>query len=88
MKQAVLFEDSFRKGEVTSAKAPKFEAFSEDWLRDIAPLWQNENTLSNNRRYAKRAYKSLFEHKRIDRITTEDIQAYVTELRTEDRSDT
>jgi integrase len=84
--EALRFEDSFKKGEAVATKVSKFEAYAEDWLKNIAPLRQNEGSLANSSIYAKRAYKK-FGHKRMDWITTEDIQDYITELRTEERSD-
>jgi integrase len=85
-KRADRYEQSLKKKEVSTSTVPKFEAFAEDWLKNIAPLQQNEQSLINNRRYAKRAYQA-FDFMYIDRITTEHVQDYITELRTEGRSD-
>jgi integrase len=84
-RQAVLFEEQCKGGKTSSAV--KFQTYAEDWLANVAPLRQNEGSLAHTQTYAKRAFKA-FGHKRIDRITTADIQAYVTELRNGERSDT
>jgi integrase len=81
--QAVLFADSFKKGAVTATKIPKFEAYCEYWLNDIAPKRQNEGSQANSRQYANRAYKS-FGFKRMDMITADDIEDYIKELSNEE----
>lgn len=76
-RQAVLFEESCKKGQ--SVTAVKFETFAREWFKDYAEIRLKRLTLCNYHRMEKRVYPALG-HIRIDRITPLDIQKFVCTL--------
>lgn len=77
-KQAVLFEESCKKGQTVTAA--KFETFAKEWLKDYAELKLKRLTLCAYHNLEKRTYAALG-HIRVDRISPLDIQKFVTTLR-------
>ena len=76
-RQAVLFEESCKKGQAVTAA--KFETFAREWFRDCAELKLKRLTLCNYHRMEKRVYAALG-HIRVDRISPLDIQRFVGAL--------
>lgn len=76
-RQAVLFEESCKKGQTVTAA--KFETFARKWFRDCAELKLKRLTLCNYHRMEKRVYAALG-HIRVDRISPLDIQRFVGTL--------
>ena len=73
-RQAVLFEESCKKGQTVTAA--KFETFAREWFRDCAELKLKRLTLCNYHRMEKRVY-AVLGHIRVDRISPLDIQRFV-----------
>ena len=76
-RQAVLFEESCKKGQAVTAS--KFETFAREWFRDCAELKLKRLTLCSYHRMEKRVYAALG-HIRVDRISPLDIQRFVGAL--------
>ena len=76
-RQAVLFEENCRQGQLLTAS--KFEAFAREWFKNYAELTLKKLTLCSYHRMEKRAYDA-FGHLRIDRITPNDIQKFIRSL--------
>jgi hypothetical protein len=76
-RQAVLFEESCKRGQTVTAA--KFETFARERFKDYAERKLKRNTLCRYHRMEKRIY-SAFGHIRIDRISTLDIQRFVSLL--------
>ena len=76
-KQAVLFEEECKKGQITSAV--KFETFAEQWFDEYAKVNLRPTTFSKMRQVTKRIYAAIG-HKRMDKITSRDIQMFITDL--------
>lgn len=76
-RQAVLFEESYKKGQI--ATATKFETFAREWFKNYAELKLKRLTICNYHYMEKRTYAALG-HIGIDRITPLDIQRYVRSL--------
>lgn len=76
-RQAVLFEESCKKGQMVTAA--KFEAFAREWFRDCAELKLKRLTLCSYHNMEKRVYAALG-HIRVDRISPIDIQKFVGAL--------
>jgi len=76
-RQAVLFEDSCKRG--MSTTATKFEVFAREWFANYAELKLKRLTVCNYRNMEKRTYAALG-HIRIDKISPLDIQRFVRSL--------
>ena len=76
-RQAVLFEDSCKRG--MSATAAKFQVFAGEWFANYAELKLKRLTLCGYRNMEKRTYAALG-HIRIDKISPLDIQRFVRSL--------
>jgi len=76
-RQVVLFEENCKRGQVNSAV--KFEDYAREWFTDVASLNLKERTLANYRNYSKRVFKAVG-HKRMDRLTSRDIQKLIVEM--------
>jgi len=83
-RQAVLFEESCMKGNVTAPV--KFQEYTEQWFKDCAELNLKASTLQNYRWLSKRAYKALG-FMRMDRISPRHIQRFIRELTEGERAD-
>ncbi|MDO4864527.1 MAG: tyrosine-type recombinase/integrase [Ruminococcus sp.] len=76
-RQAVLFEEECKKGQITSAV--KFEIFAEQWFEEYASINLRATSLTKMRQMTKRVYP-VIGHKRLDKITSRDIQKLVTDM--------
>ena len=76
-RQAVLFEEECKRGQITSAI--KFETFSEQWLDEYAKVNLRPTSYTRMKQLTKRVYPALG-HKRLDKITSRDIQAFITDM--------
>lgn len=76
-RQAVLFEEDCKRGQITSAV--KFEAFCEEWFEDYAKLNLKSTTYTRQRQLTKRVYAAIG-HIRLDKLTTREIQKFINSL--------
>jgi len=76
-RQAVLFEESCKKGQ--SLTAAKFQTFAEAWLKDYAELTVKRTTIGVYRELTKRIYP-VIGHIRVDKLNPLDIQKLVQVL--------
>jgi integrase len=83
-RQAVLFEEACKQGQVNTAV--KFQAYADDWFANVAPLYLKKGTIANYRNYSKRVYKAIG-HLRMDRVTARELQRLVTEMSEGERAD-
>jgi integrase len=82
--QEVMFEQSCKQGNVTSAV--KFETFARQWFDEVAILKLKPRTISNYKNYSKRVFKAIG-HKRMDKINPRDIQRFILDLSEGGRGD-
>ena len=76
-RQAVLFEEECKRGQITSAV--KFEKFAEQWFEEYAKVNLRPNSYARMKQLTKRVYPAIG-HKRLDKITARDIQKFVTDM--------
>ncbi len=76
-RQAVLFEEDCKRGQVVSAV--KFETFAEEWFADYAKLNLKSTTYTRQRQLTKRVYAAIG-HIRLDKLTTREIQKFINSL--------
>ena len=76
-RQAVLFEEECKRGQIVSAV--KFEAFAEEWFEEYAKLNLKSTTYTRQRQLTKRVYAAIG-HIRLDKITTRLIQKFINSL--------
>lgn len=76
-RQAVLFEEDCKRGQITSAV--KFEVFSEEWFEDYANLNLKSTTYARQRQLTKRVYAAIG-HIRLDKLTAREIQKFINSL--------
>ena len=76
-RQAVLFEESCKKGQ--SLTAAKFQTFAEAWLKDYAEITVKRTTICVYRELTKRIYP-VIGHIRVDKLNPLDIQKLVQVL--------
>lgn len=76
-RQAVLFEESCKKGQ--SLTAAKFQTFAEAWLKDYAEITVKRTTIGVYRELTKRIYP-VIGHIRVDKLNPLDIQKLVQVL--------
>lgn len=76
-KQAILFEDKCMKGQVTANI--KFQDFAEQWFEEYAKVNLRPTSYSRMKQLTKRIYPALG-HKRLDKITSRDVQKFITDL--------
>ena len=77
-RQAVLFEESCKKGQTVTAA--KFETFAREWFKDYAEIKLKRLTLCSYHNMEKRVYAAIG-HIRVDRISPLDIQKFVSALK-------
>ena len=77
-RQAVLFEESCKKGQTVTAA--KFETFAREWFKDYAEIKLKRLTLCGYHNMEKRVYAAIG-HIRVDRISPLDIQKFVSALK-------
>lgn len=76
-RQAVLFEEECKRGQVVSAV--KFEAFAEEWFEEYAKPNLRNTTYERLLQLRKRVYGAIG-HLRMDKISPRQIQAFVNAL--------
>lgn len=76
-RQAVLFEEDCKRGQIVSAV--KFETFAEEWFEEYAKLNLKSTTYTRQRQLTKRVYAAIG-HIRLDKITTRLIQKFINFL--------
>ena len=83
-RQAVLFDEECRRGQITANV--KFEVFAEQWFDEYAAINLRPTSYERMRQLRKRVYKAIG-HKRLDKITSRDIQQFVNDLMTNGRNE-
>ena len=78
-RQAVLFEEECKRGQITSAV--KFETFANQWFEEYAKVNLRPTSYTRMEQLTKRVYPALG-HKRLDKITSRDVQKFITDLLT------
>lgn len=76
-RQAVLFEEACKQGQIVSAV--KFEPFAEEWFENYAKLNLKSSTFKSQRQLSKRVYSAIG-HIRLDKLTTREIQKFINSL--------
>lgn len=76
-RQAILFEEDCKRGQITAAV--KFETFAEQWFEEYAKVNLRPTSYSRMKQLTKRIYPALG-HKRLDKITSRDVQKFITDL--------
>lgn len=76
-RQAILFEEDCKRGQITAAV--KFETFAEQWLEEYAKVNLRPTSYARMKQLTKRVYPAIG-HKRLDKITARDIQKFVTDM--------
>ena len=74
---AVLFEEDCKRGQITASI--KFETFAEQWFEEYAKVNLRPTSYTRMRQLTKRVYPVLG-HKKMDKITSRDIQAFTTDM--------
>ena len=76
-KQAFIFEDECQRGRKTASI--RFEQFAEQWFEEYASINLRPTSLQRMRQATQRVYP-VFGKMRMDKITSRDIQLFITEL--------
>ncbi len=76
-RQAVLFEEACRKGQITANV--KFETFAEQWFDEYARLNLRSTSYERMKQLTQRVYPAIG-HMRIDKITGRHIQQFINDL--------
>lgn len=76
-RQAILFEEDCKRGQITAAV--KFETFAEQWFEEYAKVNLRHTSYARMKQLTKRVYPAIG-HKRLDKITARDIQKFVTDM--------
>jgi len=76
-RQAVLFEENSKKGQITASV--KFETFAEQWFNEYAVLNLRSTSLERQKLFKKRVYAAIG-HYRLDRINARLIQQFINSL--------
>ena len=76
-RQAVLFEEACKKGQITANV--KFEEFAEQWFQEYAKLNLRNTSYEKMKQLPPRVYPAIG-HLRIDKITGRHIQQFVNDL--------
>ena len=74
-RQAILFEEDCKRGQITAAV--KFETFAEQWFEEYAKVNLRPTSYSRMKQLTKRIYPALG-HKRLDKITSRDVQKFTS----------
>ena len=82
-KQAILFEEDCKRGQITAAV--KFETFAEQWFEEYAKVNLRPTSYARMKQLTKRVYPAIG-HKRLDKITARDIQKFITDMLTNGRN--
>ncbi len=81
-RQAILFEEDCKRGQITAAV--KFETFAEQWFEEYAKVNLRPTSYARMKQLTKRVYPAIG-HKRLDKITARDIQKFITDMLTNGR---
>ena len=76
-RQAVLFEEDCKRGQIVSAV--KFETFAEEWFEEYAKLNLRSTTYERMKQLTHRIYPAIG-HLRIDKISPRQLQGFVNSL--------
>lgn len=76
-RQAILFEEDCKRGQITAAV--KFETFAEQWFEEYAKVNLRPTSYARMKQLTKRVYPAIG-HKRLDKITARNIQKFVTDM--------
>lgn len=76
-RQAILFEEKCRKGQVTANV--KFQEFAEQWFEEYAKLKLRNTSYERMLQLRTRIYPAIG-HLRLDKITSRHIQQFITDL--------
>lgn len=82
-RQAILFKEDCKRGQVTAAV--KFETFAEQWFEEYAKVNLRPTSYARMKQLTKRVYPAIG-HKRLDKITARDIQKFITDMLTNGRN--
>lgn len=82
-RQAILFEEDCKRGQITVAV--KFETFAEQWFEEYAKVNLRPTSYARMKQLTKRVYPAIG-HKRLDKITARDIQKFITDMLTNGRN--
>ena len=82
-RQAILFEEDCKRGQITAAV--KFETFAEQWFEEYAKVNLRPTSYARMKQLTKRVYPAIG-HKRLDKITARDIQKFITDMLTNARN--
>lgn len=82
-RQAILFEEDCKRGQITAAV--KFETFAEQWFEEYAKVNLRPTSYARMKQLTKRVYPTIG-HKRLDKITARDIQKFITDMLTNGRN--
>jgi len=82
-RQAILFEEDCKRGQITAAV--KFETFAEQWFEEYAKVNLRPTSYARMKQLTKRVYPAIG-HKRLDKITARDIQKFITDMLTNGRN--
>lgn len=76
-RQAVMFEEECRKGQIVAAV--KFETFAEQWFDEYAKINLRHTSFERMKQLTQRVYPAIG-HLRLDKITGRHIQQFVNDL--------
>lgn len=82
-RQAILFEEDCKRGQITAAV--KFETFAEQWFEEYTKVNLRPTSYARMKQLTKRVYPAIG-HKRLDKITARDIQKFITDMLTNGRN--
>mgnify|MGYP002743709968 FL=1 len=82
-RQAILFEEDCKRGQITAAV--KFETFADQWFEEYAKVNLRPTSYARMKQLTKRVYPAIG-HKRLDKITARDIQKFITDMLTNGRN--
>lgn len=76
-RQAVLFEEACKKGQITANV--KFETFAEQWFEEYAKLNLRSTSYERMKQLTQRVYPAIG-HMRLDKITGRHIQQFINDM--------
>lgn len=76
-RQAVLFEENCKKGQITANV--KFESFAEQWFEEYAKLNLRSTSYERMKQLTQRVYPAMG-HMRLDKVTGRHIQKFINDL--------
>lgn len=76
-RQAILFEEECKKGQIVTAV--KFQTFAEEWFEEYALLNLRKTSYVRMKQLTRRVYPALG-HLRMDKITSRQIQRFINDM--------